>query len=234
MLAISDDDPAASVTFARQLGIEFPLLSDRDGAIARQYVGQDDHGNAVPGVVLVDRDGTIAFRQIGERKDDRLGAAALLATIDRTFGTSPGAGDDIAEPYLPVHRLQLRAEVGGGTIGGRGTATVGGAALIPLGAYALAGPALRLEARGAADLDGALVLRAPVAGRIAWAEVGGTAGYTVATGRGWNVGASADLLFAFDPGWAVQLGVTATWRDAGDHSPQLAATIGITRLLQMR
>ena len=236
IVAISDDDVAASQKFARQLGIAFPLLSDRDGAIARQYVGQDNQGNAVPGVVLIDRDGAIGFRQIGERKDDRLGARALLATIDRTWGTTAIAGE-VDDGFLPVNRVQLRVDVGGGAIardGLHGTATLGGAALIPIDPHVLIGAALRFEARGAADLDGRVILRLPLTERVSWLEFGGALGYTVADGRGWNAGASLGLQFAFDPGWAVQLEAAATWRDATDHAPQLGATIGIARLLRSR
>ncbi len=237
IVGISDDPVEDSARLAAQLDLDFALLADRAGEVARQYVGTDDHGNALPGVVLIDADGTIAFRQIGERKDDRLGAQALLDVIDRTFGPAAGGAEPLGDGYLPVSRLQLRSGFGGGAVAGdgvRSTGVVGAAVLVPVGRHLLLGPTIHAEARGAIDLDGSVRLRLPVVERLGWVEVGGALGTTVGDGRGWNAGASLGVQFAIDPRWAVHVELTGTGRADEGHGPQLAVTVGVARLLRLR
>jgi len=89
------DSPEDSRAFARDYEIAFPLLSDADGAVSRQYTGVTSDDNTLPGVVIV-RDGQIAFRQLATAKDDRLSTTDLLATLDRTLGTH---GPDLADDH---------------------------------------------------------------------------------------------------------------------------------------
>ncbi len=235
MIAISDDPVADSVKFARELAIGFDLLADLDGATARKLVGSDRNGDAVPGVVLVDPSGAIVFRQIGEDKADRLDAAALLAVVDRTFGPVAGATAAPGPGFAPDRRWQLRVEVGGGVIDQDGlaaTAVLGGAALLPLGRHLLLGPTVHGEVRGAIDLGLAATARWAVLPQIGWlyGSVGG--GYTVLDGRGPSARAGLGLQFAFDPGRALHLELSSTWRAADDYFPSLVLLLGLSRLLR--
>lgn len=61
-----------SKLLARQLGIEFPLLSDPDAKVAEAWgVAMLGEELAIPATFVVGPDGTIAWRHVGERVPDR-------------------------------------------------------------------------------------------------------------------------------------------------------------------
>ena len=229
------DSPEDSRGFAHDYGIGFPLLSDADGAVSRSYAGVTSDHNTLPGVTIVGRDGRIVFRQVATAKDDRMPAAELLATLDRTLGTSgPAVSPD---GYAAIDRAQLRVQLGGGAVHAagdtRGTVVGAVAGLYPLGRHVLVGPWLGFEPREAPlDLDAAVVVRLPIwasAGAIELAAVGG---WTPWQTTGGNAGAHLGLWFATSPRWAVRLDLGITEHGLGHsaQSTEVAASLGVTRL----
>ena len=232
LLAISTDAPADSRVFGRDYGIEFPLLSDPVGAVARVYSGITSDENALPGVIVIQKDGSIVFRQVASSKDDRMTASELIATIDRTLGlTGPAVG---GSGYAAIDRAQLRIEVGGGAHHGSGaTATGALAALFPLGRHVLVGPWLGFEPRAAPlDLDGAIVLRVPIFANAGALELGLAGGWTPWQAAGANVAARAGIWFAVSPTWSLQLDVGTT--EHRNSPTDVFATFGIARLIRVR
>lgn len=189
-------------------------------------------GADLAGVVIIARDGRVVFRRLATTKDDRMTSAELLATLDATLGTS---GPVAASPgYAPLDRAQLRLALGGGAVhhdGLAGTATAELAALFPLGRHVLVGPALGAEPRDAPlDVDGALVLRAPIWHDLGALELGVTGGWSPLSDRAWNVGGRAGMWFALSPSVSVQLGAAVTV-----HGDDTAAflTLGVARLVRL-
>ncbi len=242
LLAISLDEPAASRAFASTYGIRFPLLTDREGATSRTYVGIDATDTPIPGIVVIRHDGQIVFRQIAEEKDDRLTAAQLLATVDRTLGL--GADVPAARTgYAVLERLQLRFALGGGrgdvvaTEDRRTIAVASGSLLVPLGRRFLIGPSLRYETFDAPlDLDVAVVLRAPILGDAAALELTVLGGYTPWGAQDWNAGVRAGAWVALDPRWALQLEAGASAHRLGaaaGSTTDMTITFGVSRLIDI-
>jgi len=244
LYAISLDEPAASRAFATTYGIEFPLLTDPEGVTSRAYVGIDANDTPIPGIVVIRRDGQIVFRQIASAKDDRLTAAQLLATIDRTLGAAAGA-PEARGGYAVLERMQLRVALGGGraeveatTPSHRPIAVASASALLPLGRRFLIGPSLRYERFDAPlDLDLALALRVPLLADAAALELIALGGYTPWGAADWNAGVRGGLWVALDPWWALQLdaGVAAHRLGASTGSTvDLTLTFGVSRLIELR
>jgi hypothetical protein len=238
LLAISMDTPDDSKAFARDYGLRFSLLADEDGAVSRTYAGVTSDSETLPGITIVRPDGRIVFRQAASAKDDRMPAAELLATIDRSLGTS--GPSTAAGGFAALDRAQLRVDLGGGAVDAtstRGTATGDLAALVPLGRYVLAGLELGFEPRAAPlDLDATLIVRAPFWRSTGAFELGLSGGYTPWRDTGGNAFVRAGVWFAMSPRWAVQLGVGAGEHGLGasTQSTEVFATIGVARLLQFR
>lgn len=234
LYAISVDSPADSKDFASQAGLNFPLLSDR-GEVARNYVGLNHDDTAIPGVVIIRADGHIAFRQIATAKDDRLTAAQLIDTLDRTLGTKGAAVDT---GYVAIERFQNRTDLGTGEVMENGqrrvTLFASRGLLIPLDRYVLVGPWLATEPRQAPlDVDVAVMLRLPFFADIGAVELTVTGGWTPWEVSGWNVGARLGVWFATSPKSAIQLNVgydLHRFLDS-DRIPAVFATIGVTKLL---
>jgi hypothetical protein len=234
VLAISMDSPEDSRAFARDYGLGFALLSDPDGQVSRAYAGVTSDHNTLPGVTIIDRAGRIVFRQVASAKDDRMSAAELIATLDRTLGTS---GPAARAPDAAIDRAQLRVAVGGGAVdaggGTRGTVSGALAALVPLGHHVLVGPRLGFEPREAPlDLDAAVVLRAPIWANAGAIELGAVAGWTPWGTSGASAGAHLGVWFATSPRWAVQLDLGVTEHGLGRtaDATELSLTLGVTRL----
>lgn len=231
------DEPEYSRPFARDYGIEFPLLYDADGAISRVYAGMSSDARARPGVMMIRPDGRIVFRQAASAKDDLMSPADLIATADRAFGTT---GRSIAaDGFAADDRLQFRIDAGGGAArngGWRGTGVGVLSGLVPLGRHLLVGPRIAFEAREApVAFDGLVMLRAPIFGPAGAIELGVTGGYTAWGATGANLGATADAWFAPSPNWAFQLGVTYVDHDLGGTPVhEVFATFGAARLIQFR
>lgn len=237
VLAISMDSPEDSRALARDYGIEFPLLSDGDASVSRTYAGVTSDHNALPGITIIDRAGRIAFRQVASAKDDRMPAAELLATLDRSLGTSGPAAAPAG--YAAIDRAQLRIDLGGGGVraGGDTRATAVGAiaGLVPLGHHLLVGPSLGYAPREhVVDLDASLVVRAPIWANAAAIELGATGGWTPWRDTGGNAALHIDLWFATSPRWALQLGLGLAEHGLGltAHQTELSLTLGVTRLLR--
>jgi hypothetical protein len=237
VLAISGDAPADSREFARDYGIGFPLLSDPDGAVSRVYTGITSDANTLPGITVIDPAGRIVFRQVASAKDDRMTANDLIATIDRTLGTK---GPAVASSgYASIDRAQLRIEAGGGgqrtASDTRATAHGAIAALLPLSRYVLIGPWLGFEPREApVDVDGAIVLRAPIFANAGALELGVASGYTPWRASGWNIAARAGIWFAVSPAWSIQLDAGIAAHRIGNATTDVFATIGVARLIRAR
>jgi hypothetical protein len=232
VLAISEDSTADSSAFAADYGIKFPLLADSQGEVARLYAGVSSDKNALPGVTIIERDGRIAFRQIASTKDDRMTASQLITKIDHTLGTHGAAVKQ--ERYAAIDRLQIRLDLGGGAIDRRGTAVGALSGLVPLGHYALVGARIGGEPRAAPlSLDAVVMARIPIWARAGAIEIGATGGWSpFGTAAGAEVGALADLWFAWTPNWAVQLGAAYTAHQLTDTTVhELAITLGVGRLL---
>ncbi len=240
LLAISLDEPATSRAFANDYGIAYPLLTDPDGTTARAYVGIDATDTPIPGIVIIRRDGQIVFRQIANAKDDRLTAAQLIATIDRTLGTGDGA-PAARTGYAVLDRLQLRSALGGGRAeveagGQRAIAVASASALVPLGRRFLIGPAIRVEPLDAPlDLDLAIVMRFPILADAAALELTALGGYTPWGATDWNAGIRGGAWVALDPWWAMQLEAGASAHRLGrDSTMDWTITVGVSRLIELR
>lgn len=220
LLAISTDDPRESAKFARDYGMQFPLLFDDNAKVARAYVGANYDDTAIPGVVII-KDGAIAYRQIAETKDDRLSAAQVLAKVDETFGTH---GEGVAGGYQALERTQVRVEGGGGT-----SVHAAAAVLWPIGTYVVAGPWLETD-RGNAAIDAALGLRLPLLAGTAAIELFGMAGSTL--WRDYNYGGEAGLWVAWTPRFAFHLDGGVRW--SGDTTVERSwfVTAGVSWLLE--
>jgi hypothetical protein len=242
VLAISMDSPANSRAFAASYGIAFPLLADEDGQVSRTYAGVTSDGNTLPGITIVRGDGHIVFRQLASAKDDRMSSAELVATIDRTLGTSGPAA--VHDGFAGLDRVQLRLDLGGGVShdggdgGGTGATALGaGSLLLPLGRHVLVGPRVQWGVHaGALAVDGIALVREPIFHGVGALELGVSAGWTPypIPRMGGNVGGTADLWFAISPKLSVQLGVTTTvYELTGGAVTDVAATIGVGGLVQI-
>jgi hypothetical protein len=159
--------------------------------------------------VIVDRDHRVVFEKFGENKADRMSAARVLAAVDATLGTHGVAAD---ESFTTPHRIQLRADGGGGIAraagANRGTANAQMSLLLPLSRYLIAGPLFNYDQRVESyDLDATVLLRAPIWNDVGAIDIGALGGYSVNGQDRWNIGGRADLSFAIGPTFGVQLGV---------------------------
>ena len=73
-----DEDPEAALAFAREHGIEFPLVRDADRAVSKQYrvAGYPSH-------FIVGRDGRVHFSALGFSEDDTLAVTQEVQTLLR-------------------------------------------------------------------------------------------------------------------------------------------------------
>lgn len=84
-IAISVDGPAVSAELARKAGYTFPILSDRDAAVIREYdlvhkgAGMDGTDIARPAEFLLDRTGTVRWRNLTEDYRVRARVEEILA-----------------------------------------------------------------------------------------------------------------------------------------------------------
>ncbi|CAN5303767.1 hypothetical protein BH11MYX1_BH11MYX1_15110 [soil metagenome] len=236
LLAISVDAPAESRAFAAQLGAWFPLLSDPEGMIARQYTGMSSDAAALPGVTVIDRDGRIAFRNVASAKDDRTTTPELLAILDRTVGTHGPVATNSG--YAALERMQLALSLGVAHVkdyakDATGTVTSGTgslAALFPLGRHLLFGPMIASEPRTAPlDLEAAVVLREPFAGNIAAAQLTAAYGYSVFDTKGQTGSLRLGIWFAYSPQAAFTFDLGGALHG---EELELFATFGIARLIR--
>jgi peroxiredoxin len=82
LYAISVDDQAAAKQMAKELALEFPVLSDPGGNIARSWgVLDESTGVAKPATFLIARGGAIAHQEVGHSPSDQPGGYALLEQV---------------------------------------------------------------------------------------------------------------------------------------------------------
>jgi hypothetical protein len=238
VLAISKDTPEDSRAFAADYHLTFPLLADTDGSVSRTYAGITSDSETLPGITIIRGDGRIAFRQVATAKDDRMSSDELIATLDRTLGTTGPALEH--DGFPAIDRAQLRVDLGGGTIRSagswRGTGAAAITGLVPLGRHLVIGPRLAFEPREAPiAIDGIAMFRAPIFNSAGAVEAGVIAGWTPSGASGANLGATADLWFAMAPTWSVQLGATFMSHDlSGASVPEVFLTLGAARLIRVR
>ena len=224
MLAVSRDESTESRPFARKYGIAYPLLADPTGAVSRAYTGVDDLDHTVPGVVVIRRDGKIVYRQVASTKDDRVTATEILATADRTLGTSGIA----FRPATPaIDRVQLRLEVGTAAIDREPRLVIAAGTYVPFARYFVGGAEVRQSIRDTARfvLDGSLGVRLPIYGDIGAIQLTGMVGTSLFEGV--YAGGRLGLWFAYTPRWALHADVGAA---ANAGSTELFATFGVSRL----
>jgi hypothetical protein len=179
----------------------------------------------VPGVVVIHRDGRIVYRQVAATKDDRISAREILATADRTLGTS-GSSPVPARPA--IDRVHVRLDLGGAAVEGEAQFATALGVYLPLSRYFLAGAEVRQQFRDTARYfaDGVLGVRLPIYGDIAALQLVGMAGASLNDGDGY-FGGRLGVWFAWTPTWALQtdLGVAAS-----NDTTAVMFTFGVSRL----
>lgn len=85
-MGISADTAADSAALAERIGVNFPLLSDADVAVAERYgVAMKGEDIAVPSIFVVLPDRRIYWRHVGESAMDRPPERRVLEEIDRAL-----------------------------------------------------------------------------------------------------------------------------------------------------
>jgi hypothetical protein len=236
LYGISADSVEDSAKFTQLTAMNFPLLSDPRGEVARKYVGVNYDGTALPGIIIIGADGRIVFRQVATAKDDRMTAAEVIDTVDRTLGTSGRAADT---GYVTMERMQNRGDNGIGEVienhQRRVTVFLNRGVLVPVNRYLMVGPWLAVEPRQAPlDVDFAAMLRAPFFGDICAFELIATGGWTPFEVSGWNAGIRGGFFYAMSPTTAFVLDVGYSLHRFldSDRDPAAFVTFGFTKLLR--
>ena len=82
VFGISTDTPETNKQFAESLSLEFAILSDEGGAVAKKYdVLMADRGMASRTTFVVAKDGKIAHVESGSAAIDPAGAAAACSKL---------------------------------------------------------------------------------------------------------------------------------------------------------
>ena len=84
LAALSTDDLEDARKMAELSGARFPILSDEDGAVARDYGVYNllDDGVAAPSAFIITPEGRIVWRFVGESISDRPAVEEILARVD--------------------------------------------------------------------------------------------------------------------------------------------------------
>lgn len=88
LAAISIDSPVKGLEMAELTGAGFPILSDVDAEVTRDYGVYNllKDNLATPSVFIVAPGGRIEWRYVGQSISDRLGPDQILAEVDRLAG----------------------------------------------------------------------------------------------------------------------------------------------------
>jgi peroxiredoxin len=70
ILAISADDLSEAEHAVKEIGLEFPILSDQDAMVIAEY-GVLANGISAPATFILDRDGAIRWQYVGHSRSDR-------------------------------------------------------------------------------------------------------------------------------------------------------------------
>ena len=177
VLAISVDTPEVSRKFAAEYKLDFPLIEDEALKLASQYVGVDQNGFSLPGIVIVAPDQTVAVRQVGETPGDRIYAAELLRIVDgisEKYGIAkagPAGKPGAAGGYAPLERVNVRLGINLGVAQERAVQNDFGfamdaalAGLYPLGRHVMLGALVRGLTGSSTRTDIAAALRVRLPG----------------------------------------------------------------------
>jgi mycoredoxin-dependent peroxiredoxin len=83
LTAISVDPVEKSRALASRLGIQFPLLSDPGGEVARAYgVWHAEKEIALPAVFVIDRRGAIRWKRVSASLNDRPPEDDIVEAVD--------------------------------------------------------------------------------------------------------------------------------------------------------
>ena len=83
VFGISTDTVEVNTNFATSLDLEFTVLSDEDGAVAKSYgVLMDGRNMAKRATFVIDKDGKITHFEEGMRAMDPAGAAAACGKLN--------------------------------------------------------------------------------------------------------------------------------------------------------
>ena len=200
--------------------------------MSKQYVGVNYDDTTIPGIVIIRKDGAIVYRQVASTKDDRLSSEQLLATIDRTLGTSGAA---VTHGYAVYERTQIHVDVGGGAQHRRdaddgGAFNANAAVLFPLGRTLLVGPWFENIHPASLSANLAVVGRIPLLHDTGAIHITTTMGWN--THSTWDVGLRIGPWIALTPTWALHLDLGGTL--GGFDERALFATFGVTYLLGPR
>ena len=89
LVALSVDSPSDSAELAAELGLTFPLLSDRRLSAVRAYGVEDaQNGIAWPAIFVIGRDGRIAWRSLSQTYKVRAASEEILRALDALFHAS--------------------------------------------------------------------------------------------------------------------------------------------------
>jgi peroxiredoxin len=85
------DSPAANGAFAKQIGIQFPLLSDMNGKMLKTYgilksynVENETYDWALRANIIIDKQGVIQFVEEGDSAVDPNSALTLCTTLHKS------------------------------------------------------------------------------------------------------------------------------------------------------
>lgn len=82
MIAISADSPADGQKVAREMKLTYPILSDINKSLIRQYaVLHPDEGIARPSMFLINKQGRIVWSYVGQDASDRPAMAVVLQQL---------------------------------------------------------------------------------------------------------------------------------------------------------
>jgi peroxiredoxin len=82
--AVSVDAVDVSQQLALDLGLGFPLLSDDKGDLIKAYgVWEEEHGIAIPAIVVIDRQGIIRWRRVSDSITDRPDEDIVIDIVGR-------------------------------------------------------------------------------------------------------------------------------------------------------
>jgi peroxiredoxin len=85
VIGISADAPDRNLAWARELGLPFRLLSDRDGAVGRRFGVWDDLWRIERRTTfIVDAGGTVRYVEVGSAALDTNRALDALRTLARS------------------------------------------------------------------------------------------------------------------------------------------------------
>ena len=89
LYAVSTDDAATARQMAKELGLEYPVLSDPGGGVTRAWgVLDESNGIARPATFLIARGGAVAHRDVGHTPGDQPHGYALLEQIKQHLRTA--------------------------------------------------------------------------------------------------------------------------------------------------